>query len=374
MSILHYGSSKTGEVVSDLFKGKLLGIVDGCTNPESAEMLDDGETFVFGNCRLDVGYPWFRQSQGLVYLQGEAFVTRARVTAEGSVVLEERNLVTGLTTTLGCDILRTDTEAFPRGTAFIVADGKPVARPDGSGPAEVRPHILGFDPITGEVLGKIPLWAGSPIADRFNELEMPNGLAIDAAGTFYVADCPHTSPSTNPADPPPVPPAVYRIPVTALGPLMREEAGAADEVTRVVMPGYVNGCAVSPIDGVCWAVSCSPLDPVRGGVYRLPLSAFDTGVQPPPDWRDLGELDGVCVSRRGTVFVTAPLKNEIHAFTPDGQHGIITADGLPTRMPADLNVVYPRYLEGEPALMVTDIMVGTPPGDCTVSVVAIPGL
>lgn len=360
--------------MSDRFTGRLIGVLEGCTNPESAEMLDDGETFVFGNCRLDVGYPWFRESQGLVYLQGEAFITRGRVTAEGAVVLEERRLIDGLTTTLGCDILRTDTEVFPSGTAFTVADGKPVARPDGSGPANVQPHILGFDPLTGEILGKIPLWAGSAIGDRFEPLEMPNGLAIDKDGNFYVADCPHTNPSLDPAAPPPVSPAVYRIPVGSLGALVRQEPGAADGVLRVVMPGFVNGCAVSPVDGVAWAVSCSPTDPVGGGVYRLPLRAFESGLQPPPAWRDLGELDGVCVSRRGTVFATAPLKNEIHAFTSDGEHGVVTATGLPTRMPADLNVVYPRCLDGEPALMIADIMVGTPPGDCTVSVVAIPGL
>jgi hypothetical protein len=359
--------------MGDRFKGTLLGVIEGCTNPESAELLDDGETIIFGNCRLDVGFGWFREGQGLVYLEDQAFISRARVSRHGDVTLEERGLITGLTTTLGCDVMRTDATALPEGAVLMAAGGKPVTR-DGSGPAQARPHVLAFDPATGDILGRIALGEGSRIAERFEPLEMPNGLAVDQAGNLYVTDCPHTNPAPDPAAPPPSSPAVYRIPVAALGPLLRDEPGAADTVTRVVMPGYVNGATISPLDGTCYAVSCSPVDPVRGGVYRLPAGAFASGVQPPPLHRDLGQLDGVGVTRRGTVLAGTPLENKIHAFTPDGEHGLITGDGLPCRMPADFNVVYPRCLDGEPALLITDIMVGTAPGDCTVSVLAIPGL
>jgi hypothetical protein len=359
--------------MTDRFQGRLLGVIDGCTNPESAELLDDGETIIFGNCRLDVGFPWFRGGQGLVYLDGQAFVSRARIGVGGEVRLEERSLIGGLTATLGCDVLRTDATALPRGTVLMAAGGKPVTK-DGSGPAPAWPHILAFDPRTGDILGRIPLGDGSAIAQRFEALEMPNGLAVDPAGNVYVTDCPHTSPLADPAAPPPSSPAVYRLPAAALGPLLRDEPGAADAVNRVVMPGYVNGATTSPLDGTCFAVSCSPVDPVGGGVYRLPGDAFASGAQPAPLWRGLGQLDGVGVTRRGTVLAGNPLENEIHAFTPDGAHGVIAGDGWPCRMPADFNVAYPHCLGGEPALLVTDIMVGTGPGECTVSVLAIPGL
>ena len=53
---------------------------------------------------------------------------------------------------------------------------------------------------------------------------------------------------------------------------------------------------------------------------------------------------------------------------------VVTADGLPTQMPADFNVVYPRCLDGEPALLVPDIRVPSEPGAANVSVLAIAGL
>jgi len=35
-----------------IWKAPLLGRIEGCTNPESCDLLPDGETFVFGNCAL----------------------------------------------------------------------------------------------------------------------------------------------------------------------------------------------------------------------------------------------------------------------------------------------------------------------------------
>jgi hypothetical protein len=355
------------------FTGALIGVIEGCTNPESAEMLDDGQTFVFGNCALDVGFPWFRDGAGLVYLEGEAFISRARVSVDGVVTLEERRLIDGLSTTLGCDVLRDETEAFPAGTVLMAVGGKPVADSRRE-PAAAVPHVLAFDPHRGEILGRLPLWDGSQLAKRFNGLEMPNGLAIGPDRMLYVTDCPHTNPSADPTAPPPAPPAVYAIPFESFVPLVSDEPGAADAVRRVEMPGYVNGTTVSPIDGVCWAVSCSETDPVKGGVFRLPPEVFGSGVQPPPQHQGLGLLDGVGVTRRGTVLAGNALTNEINVFTADGEHSVVTGDGLPTQMPADFNVVYPRCLDGEPALLITDIRVGSEPGTANVSVLAIPGL
>ena len=360
--------------MAEVFEGRLIGFIKGCTNPESAELLPDGETVVFGNCRLAVGYPWFRDGQGIVYLQGAAFVSQGRLTETG-MELTERELLTGLTGTLGCDVLRAGaTSAFPVGTVFMCEGGQPLTADERQLVEDANPGVIAFDGVTGEMRGRLPMGGSSPIGRKFNGLEQPNGLAIDSSGNLFVGDIPNTNPDPNPDAPPPVPPAVYRIPNDALDAMADGDNSSASGVQRVVMPNYVNGVTVSPIDQVPYAVSCMYTDPVDGGIYRLEQSAFNSGEQPDPVRTGYGIQDGVGVTRRGTVLASNPLTNKISGFRADGTDIEIVTEGLPTRMPADFNVVYPTVLGGEPALLVTDISVGSPPGDGTVSAVDITGL
>ena len=354
----------------------LLGRIDGCTNPESAELLPDGEHFVFGNCALTLGHPAYRAGQGIVYLQGEAFVSRGRIGPGRKVTLEERALVTGLTATLGCDVLPLATSRLPAGTVLMAEGGRPVTQagatelqPD----AAVRPRVLAFDPASGRVLGSIALNAASPIGRRFNGLDQPNGLGVDAQGNLYVGDIPNSNPvDTLPA---PVPSAVYRIPHAALDALLQDTPGSADAVQRIEVPGFVNGITVSPLDGKVYFVSCSFHDPVGGGIYCAGAEDFACGFLPPPLVTGLGIQDGVGVTRRGTVLSSTPITGEIHAFTAEGVHHVIQVGGANiVRMPADFNVCYPSALSGEPALLVTDISVGMAKGDASVAVVDISGL
>lgn len=355
---------------------RLMGVIEGCTNPESAELLDDGETIVFGNCRLTAGLPFFRAGHGLVYLEGEAFISRARVSAEGHVELDERRVISGLTATLGCDVLRVDGGAFPRGTVFHVAGGGPMTR-DCTAIVAHDPHVLVYDPLRGEILARLPLGPDSEIGRKYNGIEQPNGCAVDAEGNLYFTDIPNTNPDPDPAAPPPVPPAVYRIPAGALRGLIDGVPGSAAGVRRVPMPGYVNGVTVSPVDNTAWAVSCSPADPVGGGLYQLTPDAFDREEQPDPLQRGLGILDGVGMTRRGTALVSNPVTGEIIAFPAEGKGDptvLVTDKPSPVRHPADFNVVYPRALGGEPALLVPDIGLGYEPGAASVAVIDISGL
>jgi hypothetical protein len=358
--------------VVDVVKGRLIGVIEGCTNPESAELLTDGETIVFGNCRLGVGYPWFREGRGIVYLRNEAFVSQGRLGSDG-LELTRRELVTGLTGTLGCDVLRVATPRLPAGTVLMCEGGKPLTD-DETSLGEGDPGVIAFDGFTGEVLGRLSLGPHSPVASRFNGLEQPNGLAVDSAGNLYVGDIPNTNPDPDPAAPPPVPPAVYRIPHSALDGLIAGDPRSVDGVQRVVMPNYVNGVTVSPVDDVPYAVSCSYGDPVDGGIYRLDHEAFASGVQPAPLKTGYGIQDGVGVTRRGTVLISNPTNGRLLGFRADGTDIEVVVDGLPARAPADFNVVYPRFLDGEPVLLIPDIAVGADPGTSTVSAVDISGL
>jgi len=337
---------------------RLLGSVTGLVNPESAELTPDGRAIIVANAAITT-LPSFRGGNGLVYRAGEAFISRLALSPAG-LVMEEERLVDGLTGALGTDFLTRATTTYPAGSALTAAGGSPMTTDAVTvvPSAEARPHVAVYDPTTGEVLPPIPLWEGSALAKRFNAFEQPNGLAVDGDGNVYVTDIPNTSPDGMFATP--VPSAVYRLPHGALEALAEDLPGAADAVERIEMPGWINGATVSKQDGAVWVVSCSPQCPVGGGAYRLTAEHFATGMLPEPTFRDLGGaggiLDGVGVTRRGTVVVTDPVTPRIQALTTDGRRLLLRFggdEGLSN--PADVNVCYPDALGGEPALIVPDV-------------------
>ena len=360
-----------------LFQGKLLGRITGCTNPESAELLPDGEHFVFGNCKLIVGVESFRAGHGIVYVKDEAFVSQGKVNPNGDVHLLNRKLIAKLTATLGIDILKRATTTLPHGTAFIVSGGNPqIENQTLLDPSKVVPAVIAFDGITGEIRGTIDLHEESPIGQKYNRIDQPNGCATDAAGNLYFGDIPNGNPDPDPSAPPPVPSAIYKIPHQAIDGLLSNSPKDAEHVQRIVIPNFVNGLTASPIDEAIYAVSCHALDEANGGIFRLESQDFDSGQLPSPIIRDIGLfLDGVGISKRGTLFASTPVTGEIHAFTPKGQHMIIRlGEETIVRMPADFNVCYPNATRGEPCILVTDISVGSPSEDGSVAVVELRGL
>lgn len=354
---------------------RLLGRIEGCTNPESAELLPDGETVVFGNCAIVLGIPDYRGGRGITYGHGDAFVSQARLDGDG-LILINRRLVENLTGTHGTDILHKATGRIPAGTAFIT---------EGAGPQTVRgsgkvlakseycTNLTAYDPVTGEVRGRIPLGSGSALAARFRDLEQPNGLAIGWNGDIYVSDM---APGAEvPGWEEVTAPAIYRIPHAAIDRVIAGGAGSADAVQRIPTPGKTNGLAISYLDGSLLSVSCSPDDPVGGGIFRYTPEDFERGRQPVPIIGGLGIIDGIGETRRGTIVASVPPTSEIHLFPSDGRHLIVRLEdgNHPVARPADVNVCYPKVLGGEPALLVPDVAPGAEVGAASVAMIDLSG-
>ena len=94
-------SRNVAEGERQIHQVELLGRIEGCTNPESAELLADGETIIFGNCAIVIGIESYRGGRGITYGQGEAFVSQARLAERGALALVERKLIADLTGTHG---------------------------------------------------------------------------------------------------------------------------------------------------------------------------------------------------------------------------------------------------------------------------------
>jgi hypothetical protein len=69
--------------------------------------------------------PQYRNGNGNIYIKNAAFISRACIIGSDQIDIEDRHMITGLTATLGCDILRKSTARFPAGTAFICEGDNP---------------------------------------------------------------------------------------------------------------------------------------------------------------------------------------------------------------------------------------------------------
>jgi hypothetical protein len=294
-----------------------------------------------------------------------------RIRPDGGVELVERRLVDKLTSTLGLDTLKVGTEQFPTGTAFVAEGANPITTVGGpSLEAEFYPRLLAVDALSKRaVIGEIPLGPDSVIGRKFEGLDHPNGVAADRAGNLYVGDI------ANGGLPGRLP-AIYRIPHAAIDGLAAGDEAAGEFVTRIEMPGHVNGLCASILDDTIWAVSCSVTCPVGGGIYQIAPVDFRLSQLPAPRVRGLGRgiLDGVGLTRRGTLLASTPRDGGLHAFLPDGDHRLITTEAGPAvSLAPDFNVCYPKALKGEPALIVPDLSMGKPPGGASVAVLDLSG-
>jgi len=349
----------------------VLGKIEGASNPESSELLLDGEHFVFGNCTLVMDHPeGAERGYPLVYVEGEAFVTLGRIGPDRKVELIKRKVAEGLTGTLGIDVIKADNPAVKAGTAFV-AEGAYPASPRGGTKLNMdyRPRLVAIDALGAGKIGEIPLGPESVIGRRFNRIEHPNGVAADSEGNLYFGDIANGRLEGGT-------PAMYRIPREAIAGLMAGDDAAAALVTRILMPSHVNGLTVSPVDQSIWAVSCAYNPEDGGGVYRVTAEDFKTGRTPKPNMKGLGSgvLDGIGVTKRGNVLVSCPMTGELHIFTAEGdQRVIMTSEGKPAGLPPDFNVCYPKSLGGEPAILLPDLSLGKGPEEASVAVLDLSG-
>jgi len=348
----------------------LLGRLEGATNPESADMLLDGEHFVFGNCTMSLDHPARSLGHVLIYMKDEAFISLGRIGPDKKVELVKRKVADHLTATLGVDVLKADNAAVGAGVAFIAEGGHPVAPRDKADLIEdFRPRLLAVDALGKGVVGEIPLGDDSVIGRKYHGLEQPNGVAADRFGNLYVGDIAHGG----------VPgclSAIYCIPRAAIPGLMAGDDAAGAMVSRILMPGHVNGLSASPNDDTIWAVSCSVDCPVGGGIYQINPMDFHFGRLPEPRVRGIGAgiLDGVGLTKRGSLLTSTPRDGGLHIFLPNGDHRIVvTKDGPATSLAPDFNVCYPKALGGEPAVLVPDLAMASTPGQASVAMLDLSG-
>jgi hypothetical protein len=360
--------------------GAILQVIKSFDNPEGAIFSADG-SHVFVSNAAEIG----DRGDTFGWTEGEGYVSKLEVKANGTLSMVEQKLIDGLTGPLGMGVLPVATEKFPAGTIFLCAGSAPLVDSAGEvvkDPTRLRTKLIAFDE-DGEVLGEIDTGEGS-LFQQINgsPIVLINALGFDGEGNLYVAD---TAFGADQFEPPfEGKGGVWMIPHEALDALADGEQPEAMPAFLDV-PGNPDGVEVSPINGKVYVNTVGPVggapDPADGGIYELTKANFtgaEAGKLPPPVDGGLGALDGLDFTAGGTMLNTQIKEDIPQKITVNCPGEVATTLALEPAGsaaelsgPADIAVL---RAHGEAQLLVIPELMARSPntGDNEVTVVALP--
>jgi hypothetical protein len=284
----------------------VLQVLKAFDNPEGTIFSTDGK-HVFVSNAAEIG----DRGKDFGWTEGEGYVSKLDVNADGTLTMVKEQLITGLTGPLGMGVLPVATGKFPAGTIFLCTGSAPMVDKDGAvikDTAKLQTKLLAFNE-DGKVLGEIPTGHGS-LFEKINggPVALINALGFDKEGNVYFAD---TAFGAAQFDPPfEGKSGIWMIPHASLDALAGGEK-PADAPKFIAVPGNPDGVEVSPKDGKIYTNTVGPVggpDPAEGGVYAFTKADFTgdaaAGKLPPPVDSHLGALDGLDFTAGGVMLNT----------------------------------------------------------------------
>ena len=339
-------------------------------NPEGAVFSADGK-FVFISNSAEIG----DRGAGFSWTENEGYISKLAVNPDGTLTLLEEKLISGISAPLGMGVLPVSTGLFPAGTIFVCAGSAPIVDQEGNTITDrdrMRSKLLAFNS-DGEVLGEIDTGAGSVFEEiTGNPIVLINALGFDRSGNLFVAD---TGFGGAQFDPPwEGAGGLWRIPVGSLDALASNTT--PDSMPQFLpIPGHPDGVEVSPADGMVYVNTVGPVagapDPANGGIYAI----SDMHSLPAPVDGNLGALDGLDFTARGTM-VNSQIRGDIPArlyVNCRGQSATTLSLVPHTELSGPADVAIREMADGSYMIVVPELMArDNTPGDDEVTVLIVP--
>ena len=355
----------------------IVQVLKAFDNPEGAIFSADG-SHVFVSNSAEIG----DKAENFGFTEGEGYISKLEVKANGELAMVEEKLIDGLTGPLGMAVLPVATEKFPAGTIFALAGSAPLVDSQGQvvkDPTRLRTKLIGFNE-DGDVLGEIDTGQGS-LFEQINgsPIVLINALGFDDEGNAYVAD---TAFGADQFDPPFAGKSgLWMIPHGALDALADGREPGEPPVFMEI-PGNPDGVEVSPTDGKIYVNTVGPVggapDPANGGIYALTKEDIANNKLPPPADSDLGALDGLDFTAGGVMLNTQIRDDRPQAITVNCPGAAATILSLePGGAMADLNgpadIAVRRAADGAQLVVVPELYArDATPGDDEVTILALP--